>query len=121
MDLSAAAVEQKTFDKVRRDGFNQEQVSSFLAEVAEELAQLRGELAQERSRSHTLELSLEEVKTSLQQDTDASVAQSETKQRVMEAAERKVLALLAAAHTAAGHENSEDLAREGPGAILGGG
>ena len=118
MDLSAAAVERKTFDRIRRDGFNPQQVTSFLAEVAEELAHLRGELAKERSRSRTLELSLEEVKTSLQQDTDAFLALSETKHRVMEAAERKVLALLTAAHATAGDENSEDLAREDLATIL---
>jgi len=118
MDLTAAAVEQKTFDTIKRDGFDPKQVSAFLADVAAELAHMRGELAKERSRSRTLELSLEEAKTSSRQDTDAFLAVSDAKQRVMEAAERRVLALLASAHTAAGHDNPEELAQEDLASIL---
>ena len=118
MDLSASAVEQKTFDTIRRAGFDPEQVSAFLGEVAEELARLRDELTQERSRSQTLEQRLEEAEAPLEEDAEAHAELSEVKQRVMEVAERKVLGLLAFAHTEAGHENPEDRAREELAALL---
>ena len=73
-------VERKTFDVVRRGGFDRDKVADFLRRVAQLLSKLEGELSVSRRRASELEHQLTRAQAQAEESSKSFLFAAELKQ-----------------------------------------
>ena len=101
VDLSAAAVERKTFDVVKRKGYDPDQVTAFLHQVADAIDRAEAHVSTLKVRLREVEGQLHDASRRADLASDSFVAVAEVKQVLLAEAERRAAAILAGAYEGA--------------------
>lgn len=112
MKISSFDVERRTFDVVRRGGFDRAQVSEFLESVGKLLSTLESELSVSRRHSSELEHRLGRAESKADESSRSFLFAADLKQRLLSAAEVRATEILAKAHTQTGAEDPATVAAE---------
>lgn len=91
-------MERKTFDRLKKGGYDPEQVTAFLAEVGRELEETRGELTRARLKTTDLERRLDAAEQTASSSASTFLVAVEAKQRLLGEATLRAEEILSAAY-----------------------
>lgn len=112
MDISSMDVERKTFDTIRKGGFDRDQVSEYLERVARVLSKLESQLSVSRRHSTELQRQVTRAQREAEEGSKSFLFAAELKQRLIGEAEDRAAEILRSAHTSVGTDHPEPATRE---------
>jgi cell division septum initiation protein DivIVA len=98
VELNSSAVETKTFDVVKRNGIDPDQVRAYLRTLANGIEQLQARIAAAERRSQELENELREANQKARSASDTVVVAAEVKQHLVGEAELRAEEILRGAY-----------------------